>query len=84
MKGTVMRQKKNKKPTSKDLQRAIMDLRYGLTAVQSQVGSLTEIFSDFLDYTHKKTKFIKYLEKKQESKVPGSVENPEVVQEELV
>ena len=61
-----------------------MNLSYRLTAVQSQVGSLTEIFSDFLDYTRKKNKFVKYLEKKQEGKVPGSVKNPEVVQEELV
>ena len=79
-----MKQKRNKRPTSKDFQREIMNLSYRLTAVQSQVGSLTEIFSDFLDYTRKKNKFVKYLEKKQESKVPGSVENPEVVQEELV
>jgi hypothetical protein len=47
---------------------------------------LTEIFSDFLDYTHKKAKFMEYLEAKVEKKIkdaPGSVNNPEVKQEPL-
>ena len=53
-------------------------------ATQSQLNALTEIFSDFLDYTKKKSKFMKYLKTKVEKKAeaePGSVENPEVKQE---
>ena len=50
-------------------------------ATQSQLNALTEVFSDFLDYTHKKAKFMEYLQAKSEQKAPGSVENPEVKQE---
>ena len=50
-------------------------------ATQSQLNTLTEVFSDFLDYTHKKAKFMEYLQTKGEQKAPGSVENPEVKQE---
>ena len=79
-----MKQKKNKKPTNKELQLAIQEVRYRLMATQSQLNALTEIFSDFLDYTQKKPKFMEYLESKQKQNKPGSVETPEVKQEELV
>ena len=46
----------------------------------SQLNALTEVFSDFLDYTHEKPKFMKYLQHKIEPKTPGSVGNPEVKQ----
>ena len=52
-------------------------------STQSQLDSLTEIFSDFLDYTHKKAKFVEYLKAKAEKNAPGSVKNPEVKQDEL-
>ena len=53
-------------------------------ATQSQLHSLTEVFSDFLDFTHKKAKFMEYLEAKVAKKIkdaPGSTDNPEVKQE---
>ena len=81
MKGTAMKQKRNRKPTNKDFQQVIQDLQYRLMAIQSQLHSLTEIFSDFLDYTHNKDKFMKYLKAKAEKDAPGSVSNPEVKQE---
>ena len=52
-------------------------------ATQSQLGTLTQVFSDFLDYTHKKAKFVEYLKSKQEKAKPGSVENNVVEQESL-
>ena len=76
-----MKQRRNKKPTNKDLQKALQDTQYRLMATQSQVNALTEIFSDFLDFTHKKTKFTEYLEKQVEKNTSGSVTNPEVKQE---
>ena len=53
-------------------------------ATQSQVNTLTEVFSDFLDFTNKKPKFVEYLKSKQKQNKPGSVKDPEVKQEELV
>ena len=55
-----------------------------MMATQSQVDTLTEIFSDFLDFTNKKPKFVEYLKSKQKQNNPGSVQEPEVKQEELV
>ena len=78
-----MKQRKSKKPTNKDFQIAIQELQYRLMSTQSQLDSLTEIFSDFLDHTHKKAKFMEYLKDKAEKNAPGSVENPEVKQGEL-
>ena len=78
-----MKQRKSKKPTNKDFQLAIQEIQYRLMSTQSQLNSLTEIFSDFLDYTHKKAKFVEYLKAKTEQNAPGSVENPEVKQDEL-
>ena len=76
-----MRHKRSKKPTNKDFQKAIQDVQYRLMATQSQLNALTEIFSDFLDYTNKKPKFMEYLKNKVEKDAPGSVKNPEVRQE---
>ena len=80
-----MRTKYNKKPTNKEIRQTLKGIQYELMATQSQLGTLTEIFSDFLDYTHKKAKFVEYLEKKREKAkaAAGSVENPEVKQEPL-
>ena len=78
-----MKTKRNKKPTNKDLQAMMQDLMYRLTAVQSQTNALTEIFSDFLDFTHPKPKFMDYLKNKSEKNTEGSVANPEVKQKEL-
>ena len=78
-----MKQKRNRKPTNKDCQIAIQELQYRLMSTQSQLDSLTEIFSDFLDHTHKKAKFMEYLKDKAEKNAPGSAENPEVKQDEL-
>ena len=78
-----MRHKRNRKPTNKDFQRAIGELRYQLMTTQSQLHSLTEIFSNFLDFTHNKPKFMEYIKAKMEPAVSGSVKNPEVVQKEL-
>jgi hypothetical protein len=79
-----MKTKRSRKPTNKALQKVIQEMQYRVMATQSQVNSLTEIFSDFLDFTNKKPKFVEYLKAKQKQKSPGSVENPEVKQEELV
>ena len=79
-----MKLRKSKKPTNKDFQLAIQELRYRLMSTQSQLDTLTEIFSDFLDFTNKKPKFMEYLKSKLKQKTPGSVEEPEVRQEELV
>ena len=78
-----MKQRKSKKHTIIDFQIAIQELRYRLMSTQSQLDSLTEIFSDFLDHTHKKAKFMEYLKDKAEKNAPGSAENPEVKQDEL-
>ena len=78
-----MKLKSNRKPTNKDFQNAILEMRYQLQATQSQVNALTEIFSDFLDFTHKKTKFTEYLEMRVKKQREGSVDNPEVKQKEL-
>ena len=55
-----------------------------MMATQSQVNALTEIFSDFLEFTNKKPKFMEYLESKPKQDRPGSVNNPEVRQKEMV
>ena len=78
-----MKQRKSKKPTNKDFQLAIQEIQYRLMSTQSQLDSLTEIFSDFLDYTHKKAKFVEYLKAKVEKNAPGSAKSPEVKQDEL-
>ena len=79
-----MKINRNRKPTNKDLQKVIHEMQYRMMATQSQLNSLTEIFSDFLDFTNKKPKFMEYLESKQKQNNPGSDEEPEVRQEELV
>ena len=63
-----MKQRRNKKPTNKDFQLAIQELRYRLMSTQSQLDTLTEIFSDFLEFTNKKPKFMEYLENKVKQK----------------
>ena len=68
-----MKHKKSKKPTNKDFQIAIQEIRYRLMSTQSQLDSLTEIFSDFLDYTNKKPKFLEYLENKMKQKKDADV-----------
>ena len=70
-----MKIKKNKKPTNKDFQLAIQEIQYRLMATQSQVHSLTEIFSDFLEFTNKKSEFIKYLEHKVKQKEAEKVKS---------
>ena len=80
MKRIVMKQKRSKKPTNKDFQMAIQEIRYRLMSTQSQLDSLTEIFSDFLDYTKKKPKFLEYLEDKVKQKQNADVK-PEKVAE---
>ena len=79
-----MKIKRNRKPTNKDLQKVIQDMQYRMMATQSQLNSLTEIFSDFLDFTNKKPKFVEYLKSKRKQNKPGSVKEPEVKLEELV
>jgi hypothetical protein len=61
-----MKTKRNTKPTNKDFVKAINEIRYGLMETQSQVTNLTEVFSEFLDFTHKKVKFMEHLESKTE------------------
>ena len=78
-----MKLRNRKKPTSKELQQAIEGIQYELMATQSQLGTLTQVFSDFLDYTHKKAKFVEYLKDKQEKAKAGSVKNNVVEQEPL-
>ena len=43
-------------------------------STQSQLDSLTEIFSDFLEFTNKKPKFVEYLEDKVKQKKDAEVE----------
>ena len=76
-----MKLRKSKKPTNKDFQRVIQELHLRLMSTQSQLDTLTKIFSDFLEFTHKKHKFVEYLKAQEAKAVPGSVENPEVKQE---
>ena len=76
-----MKQRKSKKLTNKELHQLIQEIQYRLMATQSQLNALTEIFSDFLDYTNKKPKFMEYLKAKSEQDAPGSAKNPEVKQE---
>ena len=68
-----MKQRRSKKPTNKDFQLAIQEIRYRLMSTQSQVHSLTEIFSDFLEFTNKKPKFMEYLESKVEQKKDAKI-----------
>ena len=75
-----MKQKRSKRPTNKDFQIAIQEIRYRLMSTQSQLDSLTEIFSDFLDYTNKKPKFIKYLENKVKQKQDTDVKAEKVAE----
>jgi len=63
-----MKLRKSKKPTNKDFQLAIQELRYRLISTQSQLDSLTEIFSEFLEFTNKKPKFMEHLENKVKQK----------------
>ncbi len=63
-----MKLRKSKKPTNKDFQLAIQELQYRLMSTQSQLNTLTEIFSDFLEFTNKKPKFMEYLENKVKQK----------------
>jgi len=76
-----MKIRNGKKLTNKEITMRIQGLEYELLTTQSQLGTLTQIFSDFLDYTHKKAKFLEYLKSKQDKPTPGSVENNEVKQE---
>ena len=75
-----MKQRRSKKPTNKDFQLAIQEIRYRLMSTQSQLDSLTEIFSDFLDYTKKKPKFLEYLEDKVKQKQNADVETEKVAE----
>ena len=68
-----MKQRRSKKPTNKDFQLAIQEIRYRLMSTQSQLNSLTEIFSDFLEFTNKKPKFVEYLENKVKQKETAKV-----------
>ena len=75
-----MKTKRTRKPTNKDFQQAIQEIQYRLMATQSQLNSLTEVFSDFLDYTHKKAKFMEYLENKAKQKKDAEVKSEKVVE----
>ena len=76
-----MRLRKRKKHTNKEITTMLEGLEYELLTTQSQLGTLTQVFSDFLDYTHKKAKFLEYLKDKQAKPQSGSVEDNEVKQE---
>ena len=78
-----MKLRNKKKPTNKELRKIVEGIQYELMATQSQLGTLTQVFSDFLDYTHKKTKFVEYLKDKQDKAKAGSVENNVVEQKPL-
>jgi len=78
-----MKTKYRKKPTNKEIRMMLEGIQYELMTTQSQLNTLTKIFSDFLDYTHKKTKFLEYLKEREEYAKSGSVENPEVKQKSL-
>jgi len=56
------------------------DIDHILMGTRSQVMSLTEIFSNFLDFTNNKPKFMEYLKARVEKDKAGSVKNPEVKQ----
>ena len=75
-----MKLKRNRKPTNKDFQIAIQEIRYRLMSTQSQLDSLTEIFSEFLEFTNKKPKFMEHLETKVQQKKANEVK----VEEEVV
>ena len=61
-----MKTKKGRKPTNKDLSQMIHELRYNQMIMQSQVTNLMEIFNEFLEFTHKKAKFMEHLESRTE------------------
>lgn len=44
----------------------IHELRYNQMIMQSQVTNLMEIFNEFLEFTHKKAKFMEHLESRTE------------------
>ena len=75
-----MKQRKSKKPTNKDFQLAIQEIQYRLMSTQSQLNSLTEIFSDFLEFTNKKPKFMEYLEKQVKQKEDEKVKAEKVAE----
>ena len=68
-----MKQRRTKKPTNKDFQIAIQEIQYRLMSTQSQLNSLTEIFSEFLEFTNKKPKFMEHLEAKVQQKKDDEV-----------
>jgi len=68
-----MKINRSKKLTNKDFQKVIQDMQYRMMATQSQLNSLTEIFSDFLDFTNKKPKFVEYLESRVKQKKADKV-----------
>ena len=55
---------KKRKPTNKDFKYAIQDLRMHHLRVQTQLNALMEMWSDFMEFTGQKDKFLKYLEEK--------------------
>ena len=61
-----MKIKKNRKLTNKDLGQMLNELKYNQMLTQSHVTNLMEIFNEFLEFTHKKAKFMEHLHSKTE------------------
>ena len=59
-----MKIKRSRKFTNKDTKQALQEIQFRLMSTQSQVNNLIEIFSEFLEFTHKKAKFMEHLESK--------------------
>tara|TARA_Y100001938_G_scaffold150561_1_gene242079 strand:- start:7328 stop:7543 length:216 start_codon:yes stop_codon:yes gene_type:complete len=58
---------KRTKPTNKDFQRVIQRLGFDVMAIKSQVGTITEFLTDYLDFTGTKDAFDKFIKEKVES-----------------
>ena len=56
------------------------ELRYNQMVTQSQVTNLMEIFNEFLEFTHKKAKFMEHLHSKTE-KINAAKEEKESKQQ---
>tara|TARA_R100000008_G_C3543741_1_gene146318 strand:- start:325 stop:573 length:249 start_codon:yes stop_codon:yes gene_type:complete len=61
-----MKTKRNRKLTNNEIKTRLNELRYNQMVMQSQTTNLMEIFNEFLEFTHKKAKFMEHLESKTE------------------
>ncbi len=63
-----MTKKKPKKPTLNEVKQVVENLIHDTTIVNQKVDSIALVVNDYIEYKKDETKFLKYLQKKKESK----------------